>query len=297
MPLSLRKIVEVSLPTFLSKRIVKVASAYKKNKRDKKRFAYGNGKPFTQKIDLLGTSFNIVLDPTKNAGVDEIIAQDGFWEKDLSLQFTKHIKEGDIFFDIGANIGYHSLFVSALLKNTGKVYAFEPLSYLCEQLHKSVEVNGFSNVEICNFGLAEKDDTQILHVREENTGGSSLFSFPEMDKFKVKETEKVILKKLDNFFDHTVKVDLIKIDVEGYEFEALKGAENILKQNLPIIFMEFSPVFYIQDYPDKSEKLMTFLKQLGYSFYRLNGQNFNFESWINEGDNIHSQIDIICKVP
>lgn len=296
MSISLRRIVEKVLPTSLASKVILAGSRYKKNKREKTRFSYGQGKSFIKKISSLGVNFSIVLDPVKNAGVDEEIAKHGFWEKELGSQFIKNIQEGSTFLDIGANIGYHSLFVAALLKGTGKVYSFEPLSHLCKQLHESIELNNFQNIEICNFGLAEKDGEHILHIRDENTGGSSLLDLPEMEKFKVKETEKVILKNLDAFLGGASKVDVIKIDVEGYEYEALKGAEGVLKNSHPVIFMEFSPVFYIQENSEKPQKLISFLKDLGYSFFRLEGESISLESWIQEDDNIHSQIDIMCRV-
>lgn len=296
MSLSLRRIVEKLLPTSLASKVILAGSRYKKNKREKIRFSYGYGKSFVKKIDVLGVSFNIVLDPVKNAGVDEEIAKRGFWEKELGSQFIKNIQEGATFLDIGANIGYHSLFVASLLRGTGKVYSFEPLPHICKQLQKSIELNNFKNIEICNFGLAEKDGESTLHVRDENTGGSSILDLPEMKKFRVKETEQVILKKLDTFLGVITKVDVIKIDVEGYEYEALKGAEGVLRNSHPIIFMEFSPVFYIQESGEKPEKLINFLKDIGYSFFSLDGESLSLKSWIKEGDNIHSQIDIMCKV-
>lgn len=296
MNLTIRKIVKAGLPKFLSKKIVSLGESYKRTKREKRRFAYGGGNPFVKDISVEGVSFKIILDPVKNSGVDEDITKNGFWEKELSVQFKKYINDDSIFLDIGANIGYHSLFVAAIIKGPGKVYSFEPLPHLCKQLQDSVRLNGFSNIEICNFGLAEKEGEHTINIRDENTGGSSLLDLHNLEKFKVKDTEKITLKRLDSFLRSDTKVDVVKIDVEGYEFEVLKGGINVLTKDHPVIFMEFSPVFYVQDYVQKPQDLVSFLKNLSYSFFCLDGQSLNLDIWLKEEENLNSQIDIICKV-
>lgn len=295
MPL-VKTIIENIFPKAISGKIISSVRKYKKEKRERKRLSYGGGKPFVRNINTLGVSFKIVLDTTKNCYVDESIAEHGYWEMGLSRGFLEHIKKGGVFLDIGANIGYHSLFVASLLKESGRVYSFEPISHLCSQLQASIALNNFTNIEVCNFGLAESEGEATIHMRDENIGGSTLLSFPKIEKFDVKETEKVSLKKLDSFLGEHAKVDVIKIDVEGYELEALRGAVNILKSNHPVIFMEFSPVIYFQDYANKPLDLVDFLRGLGYSFFSLDEEPLDIEEWLKKGNNMHTQIDILCRV-
>lgn len=296
MSITLRKIVEKTLPSFLSKKIIVFGESYKKKRREEKRLSINNGKPFIKAINVFDVSFNILLDPVRNSGVDESIAREGFWEKELSHQFLKYIHKDSVFLDIGANIGYHSLFVASLLKGSGQVYSFEPIPRLCKQLNESVESNKFTNIKVNNFGLAEKDGEHIIHFRDENMGGSSLLSLPNIKEYKVSGTELIKLKKLDSLFEENFKVDVIKIDVEGYEYEALSGASHILENNHPVIFMEFSPVFYNQESKEKTNNLISFLKDLGYSFFTMNDASIDLNNWVKEGNNANSQIDIICKV-
>jgi FkbM family methyltransferase len=268
---------------------------YRKNKRIAKRFSYGKGLPFEKSIHVCDTSFKIVLDPVKNSAVDEFIAEHGYWEKELSSQMKKYLKKGDVFLDIGANIGYHSLFVASSLQGSGKVYSFEPLSRLCEQLKKSISLNEFSNIEVCNFGLAETDSIHEIYLREENIGGSSVLNFSTMESFKVEEKEMITLKNLDNFLGKEAVVNMIKIDVEGYELEALTGAHFILTKNKPIIFMEFSPIFYSQDYEHKAKDLISYLEVMGYKFFDLRDELLDLHNWLKQEGNKNSQVDIICR--
>lgn len=288
--------IEKFLPNFLSEKIISSVKSYKKKRKYEKRFSYGKGKPFVYNVNVLGVSFKIVLDPFKNCYVDESIAENGYWEKELGLQLIKHVHENTIFLDIGANIGYHSLFVASILNGTGKVYSFEPISYLCKQIEESVDLNNFKNIEVCNFGLAEHEGEAEIYLRDENIGGSTLLDLSKRDDFKVKESEKVYLKSLDSFLGVTNKVDVIKIDVEGYEYEAFKGAYNILKNNHPIIFMEFSPSLYTKDRAEKPQEIVSFLKNIGYSFSTLDEKVLDLEKWLKESNNKDRQIDIMCKV-
>ncbi|MCX6757180.1 MAG: FkbM family methyltransferase [Candidatus Nomurabacteria bacterium] len=292
----LRTAVETLLPVFLSKKIVKFGQAYKKSERNKKRIKmYGGNKPFEYHVNTQGVSFDIMLDPVNNCLVDESIEKFGFWEKELGSIFKKYLHKGDIFLDIGANIGYHSLFVASILNGTGKVYSFEPIRRLANQLNESVILNKFQNIEVCNFGLAEYDeDSRVIYIRDENIGGSSLLRYKDLELVKVKEVEKISVKKLDSFLLNT-EVDMIKIDVEGFEYEVLKGAIDILKKYHPIIIMEFSPIFYNQESKQKSYNIISFLENLGYHFHLLNEQPIDLRIWLKELDNINSQIDILCK--
>lgn len=290
-------VVEKVLPSFLSKRIIQIGQEYKRSIRMKKRITtHGGDKPFKYHVNTQGLSFDIMLDPVHNGCLDEAIEEFGFWEKELGSILKKYLRKGSVFLDIGGNIGYHTLFAAACLEGSGKVYSFEPIPRLARQLKESVDINGFSNVEVCNFGLAEHDENNIaIYLRDENIGGSSLFRYQDIELVKVRGTEKINVKKLDSFLPETVDVNLIKIDVEGYEYEVLKGAAKLLERKHPVIIMEFSPIFYTQESQQKSYEIISFLEKLGYSFYLLTEEPFDILTWLGEGNNKDSQIDILCK--
>ena len=293
----LRIIIERRLPSFLSKRVIVAGQQYKKAKRHEERVKkYGSDKPFTFHVNIENIIFDIILDPVHNCVVDAEIAERGYWEKDIAIALKKYLKKGDVFLDIGANIGIHSLFAASLLEETGKVYSFEPIPRLAHQLQKSIELNSFSNIKVCNFALGEHDEEEkTIYIRDENIGGSSLFRFENIELVKVIGTEKVALKQLDSFLADAT-INIIKIDVEGFEYEVLKGATKILQQNHPIIFMEYSPIFYSQESEKKSYDIIIFLESLGYSFYLLNEDVIDLRSWLQRKENRNSQIDIICRV-
>jgi FkbM family methyltransferase len=174
------------------------------------------------------------------------------------------------------------------------VHAFEPINKLCSQIRKSVEVNKFTNFKVHTFALGNKESDEKIYLRDENMGGSSLAEYKDLNLVSVSSAETIKVVTLDSQFRHDTKVDVIKIDVEGYELEAFKGAYKLLKAQHPVIFMEFSPIFYNQDYPDKSMDLIKFLKDLNYSFETMTGTSINLEEWLRDTSSPY-QIDVICK--
>lgn len=289
--------VEKYIPHFFATKIIHAGKAYKRSRRHTLRVKrYGGDKPFPFSVNTLGVSFKIIIDPVHNCVVDAEIEQSGFWENGVCKAIMKYLPNNGVFLDIGTNIGYHSLLVASYLQGKGEVYSFEPLPRLFKQFTDSIALNGFTNIIPNNVGLAEKDGEHTIFLREENIAGSSLFNFTDkIDNFIAAEQEVIQLKKLDTFLPHLTHVDVIKIDVEGYEYEALQGAKELLTKSHPIIFMEFSPLFYFQDYEEKTEDLLVFLETLGYHFFTLDEQPLDLRSWMKLGNNKNFQCDVLCK--
>lgn len=290
--------VENYVPDVLGKHIIHFGKQYKKKKRHQARVKrYGGDKPFPYAVhNILGVSFQIIIDPVHNCVVDAEIEQSGFWEKSVSQAIMNHLPQGGTFVDIGTNIGYHSLFAASYLKNTGHVHSFEPLPRLFKQFTSSVALNRFTNIVPHNVGLAEKDGEHTIFLREENIAGSSLFDLTnKIDNFVAAESETIQLKKLDTYLPQLDRIDVVKMDIEGYEYEALLGAQETLKRLHPTIVMEFSPIFYFQDYEEKTEKLLSLLESLGYAFFTLEDASFDPRAWMTIGDNKNFQCDMMCK--
>lgn len=279
----------------IPKEVVEIIREYRKKRRFAKRFSFNKGRPFFKNIEVEGISFSILINPFLNSGVDEIIAETGVWEQKLSQNIKKFLPRDGVFLDIGANIGYHSLFAAKLLVDGGRVYSFEPQASVHEQLLKSIKKNKLVNISVFNTALSDHHGEETLYVREENVGGSTLLSLPKMESFRVDSSMRVSINTLDSYLNMFSRVDVIKIDVEGYEYEVFKGGEKILEKYHPVIFMEFSPVFYIQDYREKAQEFVVLLKNKGYTFFTLDQNEIDLISWVKEGDNINTQIDLICK--
>jgi FkbM family methyltransferase len=248
-------------------------------------------------------SFLIALDP-QNGYIDEKIFDKGYFEEEMLDAFMEYITPGMTFVDVGANIGQHSLFVSRLVGPTGHVISFEPIKHLYEQMKKSKEANAMNNIDLINAGCGEKIETKELYLDAANIGASSVLA-----PIKGRKLETVtihIMRAEDALLPYT-KIDLIKIDVEGYEYQALLGLERIIARDKPVLFIEYSPTFYKRskqgDGDDDGIRLLTLLQKYDYKVKDLEGR-FVYPSkdlvlWGKEFDEAtkdrpHQQINIIC---
>jgi FkbM family methyltransferase len=144
----------------------------------------------------------------------------------------KYIDKNSVIIDIGSNVGNHVLYFGKIL-GAKNIYAFEPRDDLFNVLKKNVELNELtSKVEIYNFALGSKTCRASIDYDgnlSNNLGGTSIKE-DENGKFKI--------EKLDDVEINEKKIDFIKIDVEGFEVEVLKGASLTIQKYKPTIWIE-----------------------------------------------------------
>lgn len=149
---------------------------------------------------------------------------------------------GGTFIDIGANVGIFSLIASQAFE---KVLSFEPNPDTFSMLENNININKIKNIKSYNLGLSDQNSIMKLYLNPLNNGGASLSKFSaklheEYSAFSWNEAE-VKVKTLDSVIEKEINsIDLMKIDIEGHELPALKGALGIIKLYKPLIFSEVS---------------------------------------------------------
>ena len=276
----------------LPESLVQTIKQVRRKNRLKKRFNINKGNDVLQTISTGQGSFLIYINPFLNGGVDDDIYTTGMWEPEITDLIKQYLPKGGTFLDIGANIGYHSLFAASLLGETGTVLAYEPLLRLSAQMSKSVQENSFTHVTIHNVALSNVEGFGELSLVDENIGASSLQSVKQ-DR-SVCEVVKVPLRKLDSYLHTLIRVDLIKIDIEGSEFEALRGGEELLKRYKPVIILEFSPNVYEKESSGKSLDLFNYIKNLGYSLSVIDKPHINIEDSLEKGNFLELNANLLC---
>lgn len=197
------------------------------------------------------------------------------YETQLILRQTKI---GNVVIDVGANIGYYTILLADKVGKTGRVYAFEPDKINFEILKKNIEANNLKNVEIINAAVGSKTGKIKLHKSKENLGDHKLYGDD-------KEIEEVKIIKLDEFIKE--KVDVIKVDTQGWEPEVIKGAKKIIAKNRPIMFLEYSPASYKIAKLD-GQKMMKFLRKIYKKIWWIN-------EWLYIYKNLNQKkVDKIC---
>ena len=214
---------------------------------------------------ILNKKFKMLLDPYSNhdLGFYRNYKRHRLYEPETSKFIVKTLKKGDTFIDIGANNGYFSLMASILVGSTGKVYAFEPTPDSFKRLQTNVHVNKFKNIKLFECALGDKDGKIKLNVSKKEDGQNSIISI--VDK---KGSIAVQIKKLDDILKGN-RVNLIKIDVEGYEKEVFRGAIKTIKNNRNIkIVFENNPELMILRGLNPSY-LLNFFKGLDFEVSRI----------------------------
>ena len=176
-----------------------------------------------------------------------IVDFNDFWEKELLTIIDKYIKQDFVIADIGSNIGNHTVYWGS--KNEVKhVYSFEPVKSTFDILKKNIELNNLQNkVTAHNIGISdEKTLGEMYDYNMENIGGVAIFK-SQRGNFE--------LNTIDNLFSE-IKLDFIKIDVEGHEIFVLKGAEKVIKRDKPVI--------WIESFSDHFNQVDNILKSYGY---------------------------------
>lgn len=231
-------------------------------------------------------------------GIDFSIYLIGSFEPRTLRLYQKIIKFGQTVLDIGANVGSHTLPFSKLVGNSGRVVAFEPTSFAYGKL-------------VVNIALNPELSQRIIPMQVMLVAGSqarlepALFSswplensrdLHEEHKGRLMDTSGASVVTLDDAVDRLelFRIDFLKIDVDGYEYEVLKGGLRTLKIHRPSIIMEFAP------YLIKLEEfcsMVELLRGIGYRFYDANslrqlpGNAYALETLIPGG----SSLNIYCS--
>lgn len=204
----------------------------------------------------LGKGLKFKLNPRYEA-----VFWDGHFEQKMQDILARYLKKGDCVYDVGAHIGFVSLLAARLVGPSGRVFAFEPALENLSRLEENLMANEMIQVEVVpaaawskpeslSFDLADEHSTQSMgYVKEgENSAG----------------TLTVAAKRLDDFAVENPPPKFIKMDIEGAEVEALKGAERIFTEVRPILLCEVH-------HQEADDFLRKWLGQKGYQ-----------QSWLGE---------------
>lgn len=189
------------------------------------------------------------------------------------------ISNSKVIFDVGANIGETTLNIAKLCNKNCFVYSFEPDKFCFEKLKTNVGLNSFKNVKLNPFGLGEKESDYFLtSPTKDNRGGNRIVH-------NSIENPNIHVKRIDDYIkqNNIDKVDLIKIDVEGFELKVLKGGKNCIEMHRPKLFIEINDA-NLKEQGDSAMELIMFLEP----FYK------NLKHAVT-GESIHSKINLTHK--
>lgn len=189
-------------------------------------------------------------------------------EKDF-FYFLNIIPENSTILDLGANIGIMTYHLSKRA-GTGKVIAFEPVPWNVNTLRKVISYHNLQNVILHQTALGNSTDPLKMVIPVVNgvkKQGLAHVVSPDITEFNEGIIIEVTQTRLDSFSENLPdKISAVKIDVENFEFQVFKGAEELLKKHHPVIYCE------LWDNENRN-KCFEFLKGLKYEIMVVNNQN------------------------
>ena len=199
------------------------------------------------------------------------VAYARFW---LSTRFAGFLRDtlrpGDMFMDVGANIGYYTLLAASLVGPAGRVLAFEPEPGAFESLTRSVLANEYQQVTCVNMALSNQEGTLQL-FRARDTANSLVAATSK--EFQFKDTIDIQATTLDNYLTNNnlscERLRGLKVDVEGNEAQTMEGMLGSLQRfGYPQIWAEVRGPKGSKRAPDTFAATLKVLQPLGYRAYR-----------------------------
>lgn len=191
----------------------------------------------------------------------------GVQEVEQTRSLTGLLKLGQIFFDVGANVGFYTLLASRIVGSTGRTIAFEPSPRNIAYLRRHVALNKAANVTIVPVACADQTGIELFRDGENNALGHLVDAADERDYECAPRASLVATLALDKVAEklHVVP-DVIKIDVEGAELRVLHGAASLLTDVRPTVLLSTHS-------DELRDSCLLYLRNIGYTVDPLNGDS------------------------
>jgi FkbM family methyltransferase len=210
-----------------------------------------------------------------NEGIDLAIYLLGAYELRSLRAYAPLIRPGDTVFDIGANIGAHTLHFARLVGPAGRVFAFEPTDFAVAKLRRNLALNpGLAacvSLQQC-FLVAERTDKLPSAIPASWPVGSWHDDLHWGHLGKSKALTAATATTADEFCAAAgiQRIDFVKLDVDGHEYPVLRGFRQSLERFRPPLLIEIAPFIYSGDKAGEFDDFVRLLAGLDYTFYNAN---------------------------
>ena len=252
----------------------------------------------TDIIELDG--FSLEMDP-RDKLIKKKLTLYGEYEEYTRNVISSSAITGSIAIDVGANVGLHTIPLSAKVGKSGRVIAFEPDPDNYNLLRRNIKNNNLLNVTAYNIGLSSKTEVNTLYQSSTNRGSLSLCkdnvegTSPQLKPITIE------LTTADEFLkDLSLPVSLIKIDVEGAEPLVLQGMTGLLNINPDaIIVFEFIPE-YVNNFGIVPLDFLKWIENLGYTLSLINEEEQKItvasaEEIVNSSSGPRTALNLLAK--
>ena len=234
------------------------------------------------KIEVTIHNFKILASNKKNIASHALLRKCDFTDYPEKELIKVTCENNPIFLiDCGSNFGFYSLFVASLSKKN-KIISLEASPKTFEDHKQNIYLNDFKNIQLYNLAISDIEN-ETLQLKESENDWESSISRDDLKKIQTTSIKTTTIDKLSNENNFNNFNLIIKLDVEGYEFHTISGADKTIKHNNPLIIIEISK-FMKNNKKYNFTFLDQFLKKYDYSIY-----NHKFKkSFINQ---INAELD------
>ena len=238
----------------------------------------------------------VTYDLDLSQGIDFAIYLGNMFEPRTRNALRRLVKPSALVLDIGANIGAHSLYLAQLVGPSGRVLCFEPTDFAFAKLTRNIELNPDLAKRVTPFHcfLAAKNEAEVPDAIYSSWPLSQQDGLHAKHLGQAMPTNVVPARSVDGILEEldNPRVQLVKMDVDGFESTVLRGCTALLRDNRPIFLMELSP-YVLEERGSSVEELLSFFAPHGYRFYRertereLPSNAAELERMVDDGSSIN----------
>ncbi|CAA0124940.1 Uncharacterised protein [BD1-7 clade bacterium] len=236
-----------------------------------------NAALYPLRIDNFEHAAGLYVHESGDQHVSLSIAEEAVWEAYETQLLLKILKPGSVLVDAGANIGYYSVVGGKQVGEAGQVFAFEPEPDNFALLARNVEANDLPHVRVINAGLSLEAGDARIYLSDDNFGDHQIYDDGTERPFKTID----LVAGSEYLAPFTGRIDVLKVDTQGAEFQVLSGLDELIRSSLP----EFSMI--IEFWPNG-------LKRSGSSAHVLLDLLLSYELPLHIIDHIEHRL-IPCK--
>ena len=231
---------------------------------------------------LKGRLRGVRWSPMSGGKVLRVLA--GTYETEQTAIVEHLVRPGDVVLDVGAHVGYYTMLFALLVGRRGHVFAFEPEPRNFAFLSQHAKLNGLENVTAVNAAVGDQLGQVVFEYGSGSGTGHVVASGiagadpPRSNDARARSVS-VRMGTIDDFARaNGIRVDVVKIDVEGAEMAVLQGAQSALRDSHPIIFLSTHSA-------DLHRECLDFLRGFGYEFAPIVGRDLDRTT------------EVLCRVP
>lgn len=214
-----------------------------------------------RRLETEAQRIKLWVDPASNFG--KRVLREGNYEADLTGAVSELLLPGQTFVDVGANEGWFSMLAAKLVGCSGRVLACEPQERLWPVITKNIFLNDYTSVQLLPFAVAEQPGEAVINLYPSvNTGSSNISA----TKRRWESQQRIKLLPLTDILGSLRggEVDLMKIDVEGFEHKVLLSAGEHLGKTIKRLVVELHPA-QLEALGSSEAQVVALLESRGYS--------------------------------